>query len=839
MRFAVAIALLIAPATHAAAPPPANSTNAGPRPFIIRVTGANPVRPARPDTKSAPTTLTKEDRRFLDGLFKFLVDPTEAERVRVAVPVRTGHRITLPVRPPGEKDGPEEAHFWRFPAKNGKAARVVVADGRQVFPRCGRKKIDFVQECRDRLVKELRDRHPESFDTDTVVAAWLYKLGHEKLSAAYLHRARERGWTVENLRNGLASRAHEALIYAFVARADAEALKIGQHLLRLYPREAKKLVQVTEIMDDLARREKAGLFGKCRPFPPSGIKKWPVKKRVAYLIASLDDVELPPQRVELGMSTRPKLDARLEALMALGDDAIPALIDAADKDVRPARWVGNPPPGDDGSSVLLACDLAAVCLSEMLHWYPLASQIGEGRDTHTKAGRAKLATKVRAHGKAYGKLKPLERVRARLLDKGSEWEDWESAARYFAWGEHAEISRMAPPFPPADGAAGKFVTVPKGVLDLAKPTAAEALLTRMGRELASPRGEDEKYRNGVLAVCLGCIARLNDPRILPALERRIASAKGAERLALVHVCRLLGQPRHLEEIARALERGLVPPRKGKYGKDSLEDVVALLSDGKRPAYNRALFALAKPTHPLYKAAREKVLTDWADNTWLSHPFCVLILVRELDNNAKTGGAWMVDEGSLKKEYDGGGSMSGELPDFLQVPANRHSRADERRCDLAAHRISRLVAGAPEYSVLAKDAGRRLAALKAFVALYGDKLRLATFEEVELLRGLGSPRASFVPDIRPLGRPATEADVKAGRAVFHLGGKGKLSKRKLPTVAELKGEKGLIVQAEIGPDDKEVFGVLTQHSLRRVEKKDVLRIAPLKGPAQKVLGFGRR
>jgi hypothetical protein len=66
-----------------------------------------------------------------------------------------------------------------------------------------------------------------------------------------------------------------------------------------------------------------------------------------------------------------------------------------------------------------------------------------------------------------------------------------------------------------------------------------------------------------------------------------------------------------------------------------------------------------------------------------------------------------------------------------------------------------------------------------------------------------------------------------RAVFHLGGKGKLAKQKLPAVAILKGEKGLIVQAEIGPDGKPVYGIITGPAIRRVEAKDVTAVEPLK------------
>jgi hypothetical protein len=121
--------------------------------------------------------------------------------------------------------------------------------------------------------------------------------------------------------------------------------------------------------------------------------------------------------------------------------------------------------------------------------------------------------------------------------------------------------------------------------------------------------------------------------------------------------------------------------------------------------------------------------------------------------------------------------------------------------------------------LLADAEKRFGRIKAHLALYAGRFRRSTAAEREAVGG------GFIPDIRPLGRAATAADVKAGRAVFHLDGKGKPLTLKLPAVAELKGGKGLIVQAET-LDGKPVYGVILREEIRRVEAKEVVKVTPL-------------
>jgi hypothetical protein len=98
--------------------------------------------------------------------------------------------------------------------------------------------------------------------------------------------------------------------------------------------------------------------------------------------------------------------------------------------------------------------------------------------------------------------------------------------------------------------------------------------------------------------------------------------------------------------------------------------------------------------------------------------------------------------------------------------------------------------------------------------------------------MGFAKTAFIPDIAPLGRAATEADVRTGRAVFELGGNGKFADQNLPAWLLLKSESkkeyptfGLVVQAETGPDGKPVYGVIFRHEIRAVRSDEVERIDP--------------
>jgi hypothetical protein len=71
-------------------------------------------------------------------------------------------------------------------------------------------------------------------------------------------------------------------------------------------------------------------------------------------------------------------------------------------------------------------------------------------------------------------------------------------------------------------------------------------------------------------------------------------------------------------------------------------------------------------------------------------------------------------------------------------------------------------------------------------------------------------------------------VKAGKAIFHLGGKGRLAEQQLPASAVLKGAKDergrplrvLIVQAEVGANGLVTYGVVSRTSVGEISGKEL-------------------
>ena len=152
------------------------------------------------------------------------------------------------------------------------------------------------------------------------------------------------------LRDELAWHAFAGLVHGYVNRADEEALAHGERLFFLYKDLAEKkdgeFRQSTQIVRALAQR--AGAFGKpAGKSPPDGFVD--LKNQVAYLIGQLDEVDARQWSQPGGVSLAS--DWRVEALIKIGEPAVPALIDCLETDERLTRSVHfwRLQPGPDGA----------------------------------------------------------------------------------------------------------------------------------------------------------------------------------------------------------------------------------------------------------------------------------------------------------------------------------------------------------------------------------------------------------------------------------------------------------------------------------------------------------
>ncbi len=367
------------------------------------------------------------------------------------------------------------------------------------------------------------------------------------------------------------------------------------------------------------------------------------------------------------------------------------------------------------------------------------------------------------------------------------------------------------------------------IIKFRKPTVAEAILSALDQEMKTI---DSKDREGVSEYDFQQIAfpylealyELGDGRITAELAKRSRTSKGRMRWALAFICHSLQDPGPLATFAKEFERGKVNLPAEKEGEEQLREIVKYLTAAGTKEADGALFALTDRKHPAYNVARRAVLTDRPDpflgEVWVRHPYCLTILRQALEDTTPTGSTYKV-EGKMVMCYErrnvlagGSWSSSEHIPGTIDDPKIRNTEAMERVCDVVAMKLQTLVFGINPYHPLLKDREKRLTDIKAFLDRFNGRLQRLNGAPAKLL-GLGPATICFLPDIPPLNRPATAEDVKACRAVFHLGGKGKFAAQRLPATALLEGIRVLIVQAEIGPDGTVTYGVISHDGLRAV------------------------
>jgi hypothetical protein len=833
------------------------------------------AQPASGGQAAKAPALSAADQKLLDGLLKqFLFDPKGAQYVRVKTTCRTVWASSGKILREG----------WLVPGQSGKTARVCFTDGETIVaPRGDRiEKIDFVDECRKRYAETKKPATEDESNRDVfrrmhrtalgqieqpdlVLAAWLYRLDQPELAAkamAQAHRqaAEAEGWgnrenppneteearMVRRFKEELAWPAFAAMVHAYMVRADEEALAHGERLLRLCPDVVKKeYTQADAVVAELKRRKAKGTFGKTPPETwPEGFDSWEQRKKIAWLIDSLDEVDArqwgQPGGVPLGM------DRRVAALIEIGDPAVPALIDAVEKDGRLTRSVHFWRDFARSRTVLSvreAALTAAMSILKVRVFEP--NSTGDNFTGRGEGAAAVTAQRLREYWRTYGALPYDDRMMKTLADPKASFEAVREAAYNLAnLGEKRTITTTV--FSDWFGAPAKQPN--PAVAKFTKPTAAEAIVAAMDRDLAHHDAgkRDQLYdyeRRRIEDSYLGPLVELGDRRIAAELARRSKAATAIRmRRKFASACQDLGDPEPLKAFARDVEKGsLTLPGNNEPntndndqpGTVELSGILASLVHAGTAECDRALYALAAVKHPYHALVVQRVLSAGPhdEGAWLAHPFCLAILRDPLNDTTPTGATWKIEGDSLTWTSEHG-SSSQSIPDYLADPAARRRQAMERRCDEVAVKLGDLVIGLPAYSPLMKDADARLATMKRMLDRYQGHFRMLTGTEAEAL-GLTLWSPMFVPDVTPLGRTATAEDVEKGRAVFHLDGKGKLAEGTLPAVATLRQAKQsrqplrvLVVQAEVGQDGKTTYGIIGGGAIRAARAEELVGIKPM-------------
>ena len=836
--------------------------------LLIATLVAGSIGIARAGDQKAPT-LTAEDKKLLDGLVKdYLFDPIDAQRVRVKTVARTVWTKTITVEREGwfvaaKGDRPARVHFTdgeHMPAPPDKEMTKLAA-GPSFRVRLGlAEKRQDEAKALDKFFETVRQKAPAVVGTsDLILAAWLHQWGEEALAARALAHARQPDKKVKDDDRPPPSPAwpvFAAMVHAYMVRADVEALMHGERLLRLFPEEAKRYEQGKDIVDDLRRRMHKGTFGKTPVDKfPDGFDKWDVQKKIGYLIDALDEVDErqlgQPGGVPLGH------DRHVKALIDIGDPAVPALIDALEKDDRLTRSVHFWRDFAQSRTVLSVREAALTAAMSILRVRAFETRsTGDNFTSHGKEQAVKTAKQLRSYWTKYGGKAFDERMMAVLTDRDASPEMWREAAENLALlGELRTYATTVDLLPFVVPRQGPNPTVAK----FKSPTVAEAILSALDRDLkihdgGKRDGWHDYTRREIEGSYLRALVQLQDQRIAAELSKRYETAETIRmQRQLALSAHRLGDSKAIKAFAAACRdgKGKLPAKTGRISpEDELYYVLATLAAAHLPEADQALFAVADAKHPWFKMTAKAVLATRADSergferSFLFHPFCLKILRMALDDTTPTGATLKVEDGRVSRS-----SMSNwmalRMPEMLHDPALRKPEAVERKCDEAAVSISFLAAGVPAYHPLLKDADERLPKLKAALDRFPQFRRASDYETAIVQPYSGTdPEKSFyfdytrqmlfVPAVGLLDRPATQDDVKAGRAIFHLDGKGKLHDVHLPAYGILKKDKKskqrdrvLIVQAEVGPDGVITYGIISRHDVRVVSAKEVEKIKSIK------------
>ncbi len=411
------------------------------------------------------------------------------------------------------------------------------------------------------------------------------------------------------------------MVHAYMVRADREALAHGERLLRLYPDVVKEeYAQADAIVGDLKRRKAKGTFGKAPPEKwPEGFASWDQAKRIAWLIDSLDEVDArqwgQPGGVPLGM------DRRVAALIVIGDPAVPALIDAVERDGRLTRSVHFWRDFARSRTVLSVREAALTAVMSILK-VRVFEPASTGDNFTARGGdtAARTAQRLREYWKTYGALPHDERMMKTLTDPKAGFEAVREAAYNLAnLGEKRTLTTTV--FSDWFGAPAKGPN--PAVAKFTKPTAAEAILAAMDRDLAHHDAgqRDQLYdyeRRRIEDSYLGPLVELGDRRIAAELARRSKAATAIRmRRKFASACQDLGDPEPLKAFAHDVEKGSLKlpgnnepntNENDQPGTVELGGIIVSLVHAEIAECDRALYALAATKHPYHALVVQRVLS---------------------------------------------------------------------------------------------------------------------------------------------------------------------------------------------------------------------------------------
>jgi len=506
---------------------------------------------AQPPPDVVPKKLTAADRALLERFFAIgLFDPRGATRVEA-----TYGDARQPVRfVPWRRRQREHELLWRLPAGQDRPAGLYGRWGRAVTGVEVVRAVDFAAEARA-AAKALAVLSGGVGGWGGLHdAAWLYRLGHEADAAGTLFGTRGLDDADELLQRFAGLAAGELALdaaAAFARSADADAIDAISRARKAGGRWAPTTA-LDALAAELARRKAAGTLGR-KPRPlPAELGTWPAARRVELLIAALEDVAVEPT----GGPAPPDLssDPRVMALIEVGEPAVEALIGCVEADTRLTRtmhfttWAAPP--------ILGVREAALVAVQSILRWsFFEPDHPGDSLTRRGPAAAADVAGRLRAYWRTQRSVPLGRRMMHVLADANAPPAALRTAAKNLAslagtavFGTMAGTSRLVKRGTGPSPAVARF----------RDPTAAEAILAAMGRDLGlfdrrygSAGAKDDPRRVRVEVLYARALTALGDRAVAGKLLDRYRAATAVEaREAWAHACDHLGRPEALRDFRR-------------------------------------------------------------------------------------------------------------------------------------------------------------------------------------------------------------------------------------------------------------------------------------------------
>jgi hypothetical protein len=622
----------------------------------------------------------------------------------------------------------------------------------------------------------------------------------------------------------------DSIVLRFERREDDVAYAEAKSMLETAPGHE----WAAALVRDLDRRRTKGSSGKIAPHAvPKEFGGWPSSKRIEWLIDSLDEVDGQQSGWPGGVPLYE--DFRVAALIEIGDPAVHRLIDTIERDERLTRTIHcwRVGVGCNILSVQEAAMNALMCILKV-HIFDAAGT-GDNFSSRGIDFSRRMASNLRAYWRKYGSLPFDERMMAMLGDASLPFEWTREAAENLSFaGIEKRLSTtvftsetLVPVHRVQNPAAEKFT----------EPTAADAIVNAMERDLGhhppkivrdSDRSDyerreiDRRYLNSLVA--------LGDTRVAQKLaERARVSIEPEQEQALALSAHRLGDSAALFELAHRLAVGdsRLLPNPARYG--SLTPIIETFVAADSDFGNAALDSLISHKHPLHwmtvrLAADIRLNYDIPD--WCLSPFFLKLMRAMLDDVSLTDRVFIVEDEKARWRGNLGSHTTGSGLEFLpewRDPSTRFDEISARVCDLAAEELGELVWTAARFSPLMRDRDLRIARLKRTL----DRYRHRPMSRLERIVAQDAATFAigdfFMPDIRPLDRPAEPLDVEAGLALFHLDGQGALTGQKLPARARWSnppmGNRDepivIVVQVERTAEGETVCGILFRGGMATV------------------------